>query len=86
MAIRVFIATTLASPVRLVDTRPTGGPIQSGDFRCFSIAGVMGTLRDAGAIILNGTAVGQTTNGWQTAYPSGQLVPATATLNSWYSA
>jgi outer membrane protein assembly factor BamB len=72
---------SLPQPQRLVDTRTSGGAIGTGDSRCFPVAGVDGIPADAAAIVLNMTAVGETSNGWLTAYPSGQPVPATSTLN-----
>ncbi|MBV8718719.1 MAG: hypothetical protein JOZ65_26945, partial [Chloroflexi bacterium] len=75
------LLTMLSSPARLADTRLSGGAIASGSFRCFHVAGVAGIPSDAGAVVLNITAVGYTANGWLTAYPSGQAVPATSTLN-----
>jgi hypothetical protein len=71
----------LASPVRLVDTRQSGGPVASGGSRCFQVAGVMGIPGDAPAVLLNVTAVQYGAKGWLTAYPNGQAVPATSTDN-----
>jgi hypothetical protein len=71
----------LSSPVRLADTRSAGGPVASGASRCFQVAGVVGIPMDAAAVVLNVTAAGQTTNGWLTAFPNGQPVPATSTVN-----
>jgi hypothetical protein len=72
----------LTAPVRLIDTRTLGGgPIAAGTSRCFGVAGVSGIPGDAGAVVLNVTAVGYGTNGWLTVYPNGQSVPATSTLN-----
>jgi len=71
----------LAQPQRVADTRTGGGAIQSGTSRCFVVAGLDGVPGDASAVLLNVTAVGQTTNGWLTVYPNGQAVPPTSTLN-----
>jgi hypothetical protein len=71
----------LASPVRLADTRTAGGPIDTGALRCFQVAGLMGIPSDAAAVLLNVTAVGYGTQGWLTAYPNGQSVPSTSTVN-----
>ncbi len=73
----------LTSPQRLADTRALGGggPISSGASRCFQVAGRSGIPAGAPGVILNVTAVGYTTEGWLTVYPSGQTVPATSTLN-----
>lgn len=71
----------LAQPVRLVDTRLTGGPVASGTSRCVQVAGVGGIPPDAAGVILNVTGVGYTVPGWLTLYPNGQSLPATSTLN-----
>jgi hypothetical protein len=71
----------LPSPVRLSDTRTSSGPIVTGGSRCFPVAGLAGIPADAAAVVLNVTAVGYATNGWLTAFPNGQPVPATSTLN-----
>jgi hypothetical protein len=42
---------------------------------------VDGIPADAAAVVLNVTAVDYPTDGWLVAYPSGQSVPATSTLN-----
>jgi len=71
----------LVAPQRLVDTRASGGAIASGQSRCFNVAGQAGIPADATAVVLNVTAVGYGAPGWLTAYPAGQAVPATSTLN-----
>jgi hypothetical protein len=71
----------LTSPVRLVDTRLLGGPIDTGGSSCFQVTGLLGIPNDAAAILLNVTAVGYGTRGWLTAYPDGQQLPTTSTLN-----
>jgi len=71
----------LASPQRLVDTRTDGGPIATGTLRCFVVAGKAGVPGNATGVMLNVTSVGYATNGWLTAYPNGQGMPATSTLN-----
>jgi pimeloyl-ACP methyl ester carboxylesterase len=74
-------APMLMSPQRLVDTRAVGGPIATGSSRCFQVAGVRQIPADAAAVVINLTGVGYTNPGWLTAYPAGQPVPATSTLN-----
>jgi len=71
----------LAAPQRVVDTRSAGGPIQSGQSRCFSFASVPGVPSDAAGVVLNVTAVSYTTRGWLSVYPKGSPVPATSSLN-----
>ena len=71
----------LPAPQRLVDTRVFGGPIVSGTARCFTVVGQTGIPADAAAVLLNVTAVGYGARGWLTAYPAGQQVPPTSTVN-----
>lgn len=71
----------LGAPQRLVDTRVSGGPISAGSTRCFPIAGQSGIPAAAVAVVLNLTAVSYTNIGWLTAFPSGQPLPATSSLN-----
>jgi photosystem II stability/assembly factor-like uncharacterized protein len=75
------LVSLLSVPQRLVDTRTNGGAISTGASRCFTLTGLTGIPTDAGAVVLNVTAVSQTTNGWVTVYPNGQPLPATSTLN-----
>lgn len=71
----------LAQPQRLVDTRTSGGPINTGESRCFTLAGLGGVPSNAVGVVLNAAAVDYTAPGWVTLYPAGQAVPATSTLN-----
>jgi acid phosphatase type 7 len=74
--------TVLAQPLRLVDTRSSGGAIAAGASRCFVVTGQLGGIPGgAAAAVLNVTAVGYGANGWLTVYPNGQSVPATSTVN-----
>ena len=75
----------LTSPVRGVDTR-TGlggftGQLTPGSDRCFTLGGLNGVPSDAAGVVVNLTAVGQTSIGWLTLYPDGQALPPTSTLN-----
>jgi outer membrane protein assembly factor BamB len=80
-AANASVLNMLAEPTRLADTRAAGGPLPSGTSRCFQVAGVAGIPGDAAAVVLNVTATGYGSNGWLTAYPNGQAVPSTSTLN-----
>lgn len=80
----------LASPQRLVDTRPgfglqgAGEPLRgyrAEDARCFTVAGLAGIPSSASGVLLNLTVVGHPTDGWLTVYPAGQGVPSTSNLN-----
>jgi hypothetical protein len=71
----------LAQPVRIADTRSSGGPIPAGQSRCFTIAGVGNIPQQAAGAVLNITGVGYVDYGWLTLFPNGQAVPSTSTLN-----
>ena len=73
--------TMFGVPQRVVDTRTSGGAINSGTSRCWPLAGAATIPSNATALVLNLTAVGYGTGGWLSAYPGGQPVPATSTLN-----
>ncbi|MBV9595213.1 MAG: S8 family serine peptidase, partial [Chloroflexi bacterium] len=75
------VVQPLAAPVRIADTRSSGGPIASGSQRCFAIAGQAGIPVDAAGVVLNVTAIGYSSQGWITIYPAGQVAPTTSTLN-----
>ena len=71
----------LDQPVRLVDTRSSGGPIPSGQSRCFTVVNGTTVPSSATGMVLNVTGVGYTSLGWLTLFPNGQAVPSTSTLN-----
>jgi hypothetical protein len=71
----------LDQPVRLVDTRSSGGPILSGQSRCFTVVNGTTVPSSATGMVLNVTGVGYTSLGWLTLFPNGQAVPSTSTLN-----
>jgi hypothetical protein len=80
-AIGAALLPLLPAPVRLVDTRNSGGPIAANTSRCFTIAGQGGIPANANGVLLNVTAVGYSATGWLTLFPGGQGLPATSTLN-----
>jgi hypothetical protein len=71
----------LSAPLRVADTRSAGGPVQTGQSRCFPIAGLGSIPSNAAAVVLNVTAVDYATPGWLTAFAAGQPVPTTSTVN-----
>ena len=74
--------TMLSSPERVVDSRTTdAGAIADGSTRCFPVAGVADIPASATAVAVNLTAVAYNARGWLTAYPDGQPMPATSSLN-----
>jgi len=76
-----FVATT---PCRVVDTRQTGGPIQGGTSRDFSIPqlGGCGIPSTAIAYSLNVTVAPHEPLGYLTIWPTGQPQPLVSTLNA----
>ena len=73
-----------APPCRLVDTRQTGGPIQGGTSRNFTVPqlGGCGIPATAAAYSLNVTAVPHGSLGYLTIWPDGETQPLVSTLNS----
>jgi uncharacterized repeat protein (TIGR03803 family) len=71
-------------PCRLVDTRNTGGPIQSGTSRDFAVPQLGGCNipTNAAAYSLNVTVVPHQPLGFLTIWPTGQQRPLVSTLNS----
>jgi hypothetical protein len=76
-----FVAVT---PCRLVDTRQTGGAIQSGSSRDFPVQqeGGCNIPATAAAYSLNVTVVPQGQLGYLTIWPTGEGRPVVSTLNS----
>jgi hypothetical protein len=74
----------LSRPLRGVDTRFDGGPIDTGQSRCWKVdklPGFSGIPSDAHGLMLNGAVSDYTVNGWLTLYPFGQVVPKVSWLN-----
>ena len=73
-----------ASPCRLIDTRLTGGPIQGGTFQSFTIPQLGGCNipTTAAAYSLNVSVVPEGPLGFLTIWPTGEVRPIVATLNS----
>jgi len=76
-----FVAAT---PCRLIDTRLTGGPIPGGTFRNFPIPqeGGCNIPTTAAAYSLNVSVVPQGPLGYLTIWPTDEVRPVVATLNS----
>jgi probable HAF family extracellular repeat protein len=72
------------TPCRLVDTRQTGGPIQGGSSRSFTVPALGGCHipSTAGAYSLNVTVVPPGPLSYLTIWPTGQSQPTTSLLNS----
>ena len=73
-----------ASPCRLIDTRLTGGPIQGGTSQSFTIPQLGGCNipTTAAAYSLNVSVVPEGPLGFLTIWPTGEVRPIVATLNS----
>ena len=72
------------TPCRLVDTRQTGGPIQGGTSRSFTLPqlGGCGIPSTAASYSLNVTVVPSGSLGYLTIWPAGEARPVVSTMNS----
>ncbi len=72
------------TPCRLVDTRQTGGPIQGGTSRSFTVPqlGNCSIPASAAAYSLNITVVPHGPLGYLTIWPEGEIQPYVSTMNS----
>jgi outer membrane protein assembly factor BamB len=78
----VPVAYTAVTPVRLMDTRISGGPLGAGRTRNLTVAGVTpGALAGAAAVVLNVTATNTTATSFLTVYPAGNARPNASNLN-----
>jgi len=78
----VPVAYTAVTPVRLMDTRSSGGPLGAGRSRNLTVAGVTpGAPAGAAAVVLNVTATNTTAASFLTVYPAGNARPLTSNLN-----
>jgi outer membrane protein assembly factor BamB len=75
-------AYTAVTPVRLIDTRTSGGPLGPASVRNLTVVGAA-PLAPAGAtgVMLNVTATNTSAAGYLTAYPTGSVVPLASNLN-----
>ena len=74
-----------SGPTRVLDTRSgTGTPkkqLGAGAKISLQVAGVNGAPANVTAVAMNVTATGASTGGWIAAYPDGQALPKTSTVN-----
>jgi PQQ-like domain len=78
----VPVAYTPVIPVRLMDTRISGGPVGAGQSRNLTVAGVVpGAPAGATAVVLNVTATNTTAASFLTVYPAGDARPNASNLN-----
>lgn len=68
-------------PVRLLDTRSTGGPLGAHGSRTLTVAGGPGAPSGATAVVINVTVTNTTAASFLTVYPAGNARPATSNLN-----
>ena len=73
--------SSLGRPERLLDTRTAGGTVAPRSVTRLEVAGGPGVPADASAVAINLTATEPGQNGYVTAYPCGDDVPATSSLN-----
>lgn len=67
-------------PLRILDTRSSGGHLHAGDSVTIQFAGVS-TPADSTAVTLNVTVTNTTTTGFLTVYPTGSPRPLSSNLN-----
>ena len=70
----------LATPTRMVDTRPSGTAFGASETRTYAVAGAAGES----AAVLNVTTIGQVPGYWQV-FPAGSAPPTTSNLNTMYA-
>jgi len=78
------IQLTPVTPCRLIDTRQTGGPIQGGTSRSFTVPQLGGCdiPTTAAAYSLNVTVAPHGALGYLTIWPTGEAQPVVSTMNS----
>lgn len=69
------------SPVRVLDTRPSGLPLGQGEVRTLTVGGVGGVPTWANAVVLNLTGTEPTAGSFVTAWPAGVTRPVASSLN-----
>ena len=69
------------SPVRILDTRPSGLPLAQGESRTLTVAGIGGVPTWANAVVLNLTGTEPTAPTFVTAWPAGVPRPLASSLN-----
>lgn len=69
------------TPVRLLDTRTTGGCISATGGRNLTVTGVGGVPLGAGSVVMNVTVTKPTASGYLTVSPTGSTRPKASNLN-----
>ena len=75
------VAYTAVTPVRLLDTRSSGGPLGAGGSRNLTVTGGAGAPAGAVSVVMNVTVTGTTASSFLTVYPTGNGRPSTSNLN-----
>lgn len=75
-------AYTAVTPVRLLDTRTTGGPLGANGSRNLTVSGVTpGAPAGATSVVMNVTVTNTTAASFLTVFPAGNARPLTSNLN-----
>ncbi len=78
----VPVAYNAVTPVRILDTRTSGGPLGQGRSRNLVVAGVTpGAPAGATAVVMNVTVTNTTAASFLTVYPAGNARPVASNLN-----
>jgi hypothetical protein len=72
---------TTATPTRILDTRAQGQRLSSHATKAVTVTGVGGVPAGAKSVVLSVTALGEAAPGFVTAWPCGQKMPTTSSLN-----
>ena len=76
-----YVTYTAVTPVRLVDTRISGATLGNGGSLNLTVGGVDGVPNNATAVVMNVTAVNESTAGAFIVYPTGAARPLASNLN-----
>ena len=68
-------------PSRFLDTRVSTGPVATNTSASFQVGGASGIPASVAGVVFNLTVTEPTSNGFITAYPSGQAVPNASNVN-----
>ena len=69
------------APLRLMDTRLSGGPLGPGSVRNLIVAGSSTVPSNAAAVVLNVTVTQPTASSFLTVYPAGETTPIVSNVN-----
>ncbi|MHB8325614.1 MAG: beta strand repeat-containing protein [Candidatus Dormibacteria bacterium] len=72
---------TAITPIRLVDTRVSGGTLSAGGTDTAQVSGMGGVSSTATAAVLNVTAANTTASSFFTVFPSGAVMPVASDVN-----